>query len=179
MFPPLLRNPTSLTTTATHSTHSARRNWEFHQKGEIKNCQTSVRCEHVTSGKLSVFGGAAHSYTGVTCALSFVHLARRGVSGAGGGISMLLILTLCCCHQDSNIRRHLQIAFFTLSDLENKNFENINLFVDQTRISKTKVNKQQIDRSMKWFTCDLFLFVLAVWNMSSVLPSDHYKSIIL
>ena len=91
--------------------------------GEIKNCQTSVRCEHVTSGKLSVFGGAAHSYTGVTCASSFVHLARRGVSGAGGEISMLLILTLCCCHQDSNIRRHLQIAFFTLSDLENKNWK--------------------------------------------------------
>ena len=121
--PTLLRNPTSLTTTATHSTHSARRNWEFHQMGEIKNCQTSVRCEHVTSGKLSVFGGAAHSYTGVTCASSFVHLARRGVSGAGGEISMLLILTLCCCHQDSNIRRHLQIAFFTLSDLENKNWK--------------------------------------------------------
>ena len=57
--------------------------------------------------------------------------------------------------------------------------ENIKLFVDQKRISKRKVNKQQIDRSMKWFTCDLFLFVLAVWNMSSVLPSDHYKSIIL
>ena len=66
---------------------------------------------------------AAHSYTGVTCASSFVHLARRGVSGAGGEISMLLILALCCCHQDSNIRRHLQIAFFTLSDLENKNWK--------------------------------------------------------